>query len=387
MPTIPETMMQSRPSDLPNLNATQSASQTWRLRGRRLALAAPLALAWLLVSPVQARDWAHEMIKETSFDFGLVARGAKAEHRFVIENNNEEEIRIASATSSCGCTSVQLTKQVLKTWEKAEIIATLDSRSEPGAKDATITVTFGPNFVAEVQIHVHARIRGDVVVQPGAAEFGVLGQGDGGQLKLKLLYAVGRPDWRITAIESADPNIEAEAVETGRTPLQVSYDLAVNLKKNAPAGYIRSQLVLITNDFDPRSSRVPVSVEGLIVAPLSVQPSPLLMGLTEVGRSITRTLVLQGRTPFRVLAVKSSDERFQCAPPTDSAVRHLLPITFLASTAPNGENQVRAKIRIETDLPGVPPTELEASVRIVPPKPKAPSDQTPAPSPGKTPTP
>ena len=121
------------------------------------------------------------MFDHTSHDLGVVARGAKVEHRFTIENNNEEDIRIESVKSSCGCTTAKLTKQVLKSWEKAEIVVTLDTRGEPGRKDATITVVFAPPFTAEVQLHVHAFIRGDVVVQPGAAEFGLVGSGGGRQ--------------------------------------------------------------------------------------------------------------------------------------------------------------------------------------------------------------
>ncbi|MCE5267745.1 MAG: DUF1573 domain-containing protein [Planctomycetaceae bacterium] len=336
---------------------------------RLLAVAAPVVLSCLLLapSPASARDWVKEMISETSHDFGAVARGAKAEHHFVIENNNEEEIRIESAKSSCGCTSVQVTKQVLKSWEKSEIVATLDTRSEPGAKDATITVVFAAPFAGELQIHVHAFIRGDVVVQPGAAEFGVVTHGVESSRTLKVTYA-GRPDWKITALESANPSVEAVAVETGRTPSQVSYDLTVNLKKDAPPGYLREQLVLVTNDFDTRSSRVPVSVEGLVVAPLSAQPSPLSLGLAEPGRSVTRTLVVQGRAPFRILSIKSTDDRFRCTLPAEAAARHLVPVTFLDSKTPATAGRAETKLRIETDLAGTSPIEVTASVQVMPAK-------------------
>ena len=88
----------------------------------------------------QAQDWAKAMFDRTTHDFGVVARGAKVEHRFVVENSYEEDAHIKSVSSSCGCSTPQVTKQLLKTWEKAEIVVTLDTRGFLGRKDATITV-------------------------------------------------------------------------------------------------------------------------------------------------------------------------------------------------------------------------------------------------------
>lgn len=333
----------------------------------RLTTTVALLCCLLAAGPAVARDWTKELLhNETSYDFGAVARGAKAEHHFVIENNNEEDITILSATSSCGCTSVKLTKQVLKSWEKAELIATLDSRSEPGAKDATITVTFAAPFTAELQIHVHATIRGDVVVQPGAAEFGVVKQGEAAERKLTVSYAIGRPDWRITAIESPHASIEAIAQETSRTFDRVTYDLTVKLKGDAPAGYLRDQLVLVTNDFDQRSSRVPVSVEARIDAALTAQPSPLSLGLAEAGKAVTRPLVIRGREAFHVISVKSSDNRFRCTPPSEASKLQVLPITFLAPDASHDGGRAETKLRIETDLDGKSVIEVNASVQLKP---------------------
>ena len=42
------------------------------------------------------QDWAKAMFDHTSHDFGVVARGAKVEHRFVIENIYEEDAHIQS---------------------------------------------------------------------------------------------------------------------------------------------------------------------------------------------------------------------------------------------------------------------------------------------------
>ena len=154
----------------------------------------------------------------------------------------------------------------------------------------------------------------------------------GAQQTLAISYA-GRNDWKITQVECADPHIEASLVETGRTPGQVNYSVSVKLKADAPPGYIRDQLTLVTNDFDPRSARVPVAVEGVVASALTVRPSPLMMGIVEAGKPVTRNLVIQGRAPFRILCVRSADDRFRCKAPAETKAVHILPVTFLAKTA------------------------------------------------------
>ena len=329
-----------------------------------LALAAILA-SLLFIPAARGQEWALKMFgNKTAHDFGVVARGAKVEYSFVFENIYEEDVHVASVTSSCGCSKAEATKKTLKTWEKAAIVVQVDTRGFLGTKDSTITVVFDLPFHAEVQLHVHSFIRGDVVVQPGAAEFGSVEQGAGAQRVLKISYA-GRNDWKIERVECADANVEARAVETSRAAGRVNYDLMVTLKKDAPPGYIRDQLILVTNDANPRSARVPVSVEGVVTSALAVRPSPLMMGLAEPGKPLTRNLVVTGRTPFRVTAVRSSDGRFQCKITDEAKKVHIIPVTFLATGAIAAAGKAEAKIRIETDMSGGAVVEVAASVQIV----------------------
>jgi hypothetical protein len=322
----------------------------------------------LCAASAQGQEWARKMVVgSATHDFGVVARGAKADHRFVIENIYEETAHIKAITSSCQCSKPTVNQQLLKTWEKAEILITLDTRAEPGRKDGTIEVEFDLPFPAKIQLHVHSFIRGDVVVQPGVVEFGTVDQGAGASRDLKVTYA-GRNDWQITNVECANPYIKAKAVETSRllgTPSKVAYGLSVELMKDAPPGYIREPLVLVTNDADARSARVPVNIEGLVAAPLTVRPTSLTMGATEIGKPATSNLVVHGRAPFRIVAIHSSDERFEGKVPAESRLFHIIPITFLAKDAKTAPGKVNAKIRIETDLAGAKPIEVAATVEVV----------------------
>jgi hypothetical protein len=327
------------------------------------AIAGAVALLLATSSAAPAEDWAREMFNHTSHDFGTVARGAKAEHRFVVENIFVEDAHIASVRSSCGCTVPTATQQTLKTWQKAEIVATLDTRGFYGRKDATITVTFDQPFPAEVQLQVHCNIRGDVVVQPGEIQFGSVAQGAAAQQKVAVSYA-GRANWHIKQVDCANSHLSAQAVETGRSQGTITYDLVVKLKEDTPAGYLRDQIFLVTDDPDPQAARVPVPVEGMVRSAIAVTPSPLWMGAVEAGSVATRQLVVHGSAPFRIVGIQSSDKRFQCAVPETSGSLYRLPVVFTADKTPG---RTSAKIRIETDGGGGKSTlEVGVDAQVVP---------------------
>jgi hypothetical protein len=329
-----------------------------------LAISLSILLGGVSSGKGQEQDWAKAMFSETSHDFGVVAAGAKVEYKFTIENIYEEDAHIKSVQSSCGCTSAKIDKQSLKTWDKAEITAVVntDTRQYYGRKDTTLKVLFDLPYEAEVQIHIHAYIRRDVVVLPGVVQFGAVGQGAAMVQKVSVSYA-GRDDWRIERIENNNPNLEFQLAEVSRGEGKVKYNLTVTLKPNAPAGYIQGQLVLVTNDVNPRAARVPVAVEGIISQALSVRPSPLFLGVIESGQSVTKPLVVQSKAAFRITAVSASDPRFRCKAPEGPNPVHLLPITFDAKDA---SGKISGKIHIETDYPNAKPLDVDVNVQVTP---------------------
>jgi hypothetical protein len=345
----------------------------WRMEAIAIVLVAISSLGgYSGETAARGQEWARAMFdNHTTHDFGTVARGAKVEHRFVFENIYEEDLHVQSVSSSCGCSTPQVNRKLLKTWEKGEVLVTIDTRTFFGRKDATIAVVFDKPFSAEVQLHVHTNIRSDIVVQPGAVLLGSVLQGAEANQTVNINYA-GRSDWKITRVECTNPAIVASIVETNRAEGQVAYRLAVRLKPDAAAGYIRDQLSLVTNDRDTRAARVPVAVEGVVVAALSVRPSPLMMGTIEAGRSVTRNIVVQGRTPFRITAVRSSDKRFQCQTSNEPKTTHVLPVTFTAKDLEATHGVARTTLRIETDRTSAGAVEVAASVQILPPGPAKP---------------
>lgn len=301
------------------------------------------------------QEWARKMFETVNHDFGSVARGAKAEHEFVLKNIYLEDIHIASVRSSCGCTTPRITKQWLKTYEAGAIVAHYNTGSFLGRKGATLTVTIDKPFYAQVQLHVTGDIRGDVVFTPGSVQLGSVDEGIAADRKVTISHT-GSSRWRILDARSANPHITVEVAGLRQGRGRVSYDLLIHLDENAPAGYVKDHLILVTND--GRATQIPLLVEGRVVPSITVSPSSLFMGVVASGETVTKQLVVRGKRPFRILEITCDDESFEfgIAPDGEPKLVHLVPVTFLAG---KGTGKVRKTIRIQTDLGEMVP-ELEA---------------------------
>jgi hypothetical protein len=271
----------------------------------------------------------------------------------------KEDIHVASVRSSCGCTNPQVLTDTLKTHESGEILAQFNTRAFLGEKSATITVTFDKPFYAEVQLQVSGYIRSDVVLEPGYVDFGSIDQGAGAEKKLSIAYA-GRDTWEIVDVLSANRHLQAELTPTTRGGGQVGYDLLVRLKPDAPAGYIKDQLTLVTND--QRSTQIPVDIEGRVLAELTVSPASLLLGVVHPGETVTKQIVVKGKKPFKIKSVTCDAKCFEFTTSDVAKPLHLIPVKFVAGDAPGKLNQ---KIRIETDLGDGTGSELSAYAEIV----------------------
>lgn len=298
-----------------------------------IALAAVLAPAGVCMheGECRAQEWATKMFNTLSHDFGTVARGSKAVYRFQVKNLYEEDAHIAGVRSSCGCTTPQIVKPDLKTFEVGEIVAEFNTVSFVGQKHATVTVILDKPFYAEVQLQITGLIRSDVVITPGEINLGSVDQGNGTEKRISVVYA-GRNDWQIVDVKTADPHFEVEMTETARGSGRVAYDLNVRLTKDAPAGYIKDQLILVTND--ARAPELFVDVDGRVISAITVSPSSLFMGVVKPGQTVKKQLVVRGKKPFRIVDVKCDDKSFTIKPGDEIKPVHLVPVQFTAEANP-----------------------------------------------------
>jgi Protein of unknown function (DUF1573) len=282
------------------------------------------------------------MFRETAHDFGTVAAGARAEHRFVFTNLYKETVHIQQAAANCECIRAIVTKSTLRSRESAEIIAVLDTTNFKGQRNVAITVTLDQPFPAQVQLRVAGFIRTDVVFSPGSINFGQVRYGSKVERTIDVLYA-GRNDWEIVDVTTANRHLEAELYEKRRSGGQVEYRMLVRLNADAPLGYLKDQLNILTND--GQLARIPIDVEGKVEAEVTVSPSPLVFGEVKSGDTVTKPVVVRGSRPFRITEIEC-DDCFQVQTPKEAKTYHLLRVTF----NPHKVGSVAGRIHIKTDL-------------------------------------
>lgn len=248
------------------------------------------AVVLLLFSPsVHAQDWAAKMFEKPSHDFGVVATASDTSYRLKLKNIYQEDVRIESVETSCGCTSATPSTKLLKSGEEGYIEVKMDTVKFKHRKDSAVTVRFSYPSFAEVRIPITAYIRTDVVINPGAAQFGNVPQGEAVEKTLEVEYA-GRPDWQIKEIKSPREYIDAEAVEVKRGGGYATYKVKVTLKGDAPIGRIREELLMITNDAN--SPRVPLLLEARVQNDFTIAPEIVALNKLSAGTSKDLQLVI-----------------------------------------------------------------------------------------------
>ncbi len=331
-----------------------------------------LIVALLAAPSVHGQSWAEKMFQgPSSHDFGIIARGARAEHEFVLKNIYVGDVQIVSARPNCGCTSVRITQPTLKTYERGSIVASINSDSFLGHQAATINVVFDQPARAVVQLHVKVYVQADVVVEPGAIDFGEVAAAQTAEQTLTIRAARGGR-WAITGVDAPEDRYATELAETSRTAGAVEYRLRVRLGEGVEPGLLSDVLLLRTND--PATPQIPVEVRGRVLAALSASPAPLFLGVLSPGQKVSRALVIRAAKPFRILSITADGEGFSFSAggqgasngPAAQSPRpvHVVSVSFTAGDQPG---PVARTIRVTADLDGGAKVAVTVSALVVEP--------------------
>ncbi len=296
-----------------------------------------------LPSACLGKQWADDLFKTKVHNFGSVGRGAKAEFEFELTNPFIEDIEIAGVSSSCGCTSVEIKKRVLKAYESGAIVAKFNTHLFLGKKGAAITVTFARPQRAIVRLRVDGTIHNDLIVNPSSADLGTIEYGTSAEKHISVRYA-GRQRLAIVDVRTGNPHLTASIVPT-RGVQRTSYDLVVTLDDEAPSGYIRDNLLLLTNHSQLR--QIPVMVEARIMPAITLTPSSLFLGVLRPGESVTKNIVVRGKRPFTIKSIQADRDGVLFGATGDVAKAiHVVPVTIVAGEEAGA---LVHKVKIETD--------------------------------------
>jgi hypothetical protein len=321
--------------------------------------------AWLTLggSPASAQNWYETIIPEKAHDFGTVARGSRLRHTFRIVNTTSHDVHIAGERTKCGCTDVKIGARDIPPGTQTTVEVTLDTTKFTGFKPSGLTLVFDRPEFREVDLNLSCFIRGDVMLNPGGFDFGVVPRGSARSLVANLTYHGGRPDWAITKVTTISEDISAQVKPVGRSPGgAVQYLITATLSPTAPAGYLRDEITLATND--PESPTIPVSVTANVQAAVTVAPGVLNLGRLRPGSLVKKTVLVKASQPFKVTSATSPKPDLTATGALgESKPFHTLTVTLVAPTQPGPYHAV---LEIATDLKDEPPAKVSAFATIVP---------------------
>ncbi len=280
----------------------------------------------------QDPQWALKMFDKLEQDFGVVPSGADLKYRLKITNKYQQTVHIVGAASSCGCTVAKPAKDTLASGESTHIEITMNTRKLVRLKETVVTVTFDLPLYSQVRIPVKAFVNPDVLINPGAAEFGAITKGTDELRRLTVTY-VGRGR-SITGAVSKNPNVQARLVESHRDAAAIHYELQVTIKGAAPLGELRDQLTLVTDD--PSNPSIPVLVEARIEREFAITPEVVVFGNLTPGERKTLNIVARSKKPFVIEKIESEKTAgvFEVRLPKDAKSVHVLPLTIIAPKEP-----------------------------------------------------
>jgi hypothetical protein len=325
------------------------------------------AVAWASFSlpAVRAQSWVDSILPERSFDAGTVARGSKVRHTFRLVNRLDQEVRISTWRTKCGCTEVRVGAQQIPPGTQTTIEAVIDTTKFLGHKPSGLTLVLERPSYAEVDLNLSCFIRGDVTLNPGLVDFGavVRSAGEKPTQTLVLSYNGGQPNWGVTRMQTRSPHVSARLQEQSRSPGgQVEYRLTATLDPTELSGFVRDEITLYTND--PTSPTIPVAVSANVQSAVTVSPSPLILGPVKPGQVIKKVLLVRSSQPFKLTGLKPSKEDVTATPDPDGArALHKVDLTI---KVPQQAGPYNAVVEIATDLKNEPPAKLTTFATVVP---------------------
>jgi hypothetical protein len=324
-------------------------------------------MGMLLVHPAvrgQNQDWAASALPERAYDFGTVARGSQLRHTFPLVNRTDSEIRIIDWKAKCGCTNVRVGAKNIPPGARTTIEATIDTTRFMGYKPSGLTLTFDRPTFAVVDLNLTCFIRGDIMMNPGQIDFGIMRRSEKmPPASLTLTYAGGRSDWEVSKMKTQSKMVVAELRELSRTADgQINYTLTAMLQPGVSNGYFKDEITLITND--RTSPTIPISVVANIQSAVSVTPSIINFGGVHPGDTVSKTVVVRSAQPFSITKLSASQATLE---PVDSekGVRavHQVRLTF---KAPEASGPHHGTVTIETDVKDEPPALIKTFATVVP---------------------
>lgn len=293
-----------------------------------------------------------------AWDFGTIAPGATAHHRFTITNNDSRTWTVRNVTPTCACTLGEFTPRVLK----PGAAGSLDVDFRAGVKQAvvakTILVEFKELNTPVFQLVVQGEVSDSLSALPAAVKFGRVASGaSAAPVRTVEVHNSSGRDVAITKVEHPDwVRVGHQPVE-GKAPAngpRQKWTLRVRAEPGRLRPGLHTATVVVHTD-GPGLEPLQIPVGLYLNAPLEPIPAHLTFEPVASGKTAQKTLFLeiapdlQGVTAEDLELTHDFGEELEVpAPRQVTANRFLVTARFRPKRSPGkvkGELVIRAKGR------------------------------------------
>ncbi len=257
-----------------------------------------VALTWL-VGTGAAADAASDgrpkaVAPEPVKDFGIVARGERIAHGFVVRNEGDGVLNITEVKPTCGCTVAKFDRTV-PPGGTGLIEAEVETTNLRGPIAKSVQVFTNDPDNPKLNLVIKANVKSRIEAHPGYARF-IAVQGEGTQSSAQTVWSSEYRDLTVQRVESPYPFLkvsyrEAIGAEKRSEGKGRQWRIQLSLPADAPVGPLSDYVTVYTNHPEQKTLKIPVA--GFVRPLLTVTPRIADFGRRELAEPQSANLEIK----------------------------------------------------------------------------------------------
>jgi hypothetical protein len=294
-------------------------------------------------------------------DVGIVPKGDKVVHDFVIRNEGDSPLEITEVRASCGCTVVDFDK-VIAPGQTGKVHAEIDTTTFNGPISKGVTVFTNDPEHAQIELTLRAKIEPYIQAKPGYARYiTVQGEPKTGTIN-QIIWSPDGTAFDIVKVESPFPfltTVFREAKPEERVPdvQGKQWRIDMTLSNDAPVGALADHVRIATTH--PKQKLVTIPVSGFVRPVIAVTPQVAEFGKIELREPLVRTLNVRNfaTEPIKITGIEGNLPGVKTAiEPLQDGREYTVRLTLSPSMAKGPFN---GKLLLRTDSQKKPTIEVE----------------------------
>lgn len=198
---------------------------------------------------------------EYVIDHGAINQDDKVEKTFKFKNVGNEELKISSVRSTCGCTAALVSQKSIPPNGQGEIKVTFNTKGKQGIQHQKIYIQSNDPVTPIAQVQLTGTvISAKVSVYPRGVDFGTLRDGEIASKDINV-FDSGGYDFKVTKVVSDSPFVNCVVIATGDTG-HPKYSVIVSLTRDTPPGELKAKVSITTTH--PREPVVEIPISAIV---------------------------------------------------------------------------------------------------------------------------